>query len=62
MHSRLLTDHHGTRTFAVVSAKVFVDQFVYSPLFAAPVTAALYDFKNRGYALKHVQEFFTARA
>ena len=46
-------------TFAVVVKKVLVDQFAYNPLFAAPVTAWLYDWKNRGYKLHGVGRFFT---
>lgn len=36
-------------TFWEVVKKVFVDQFIYNPLFAAPVTTWLYDWKSRGY-------------
>ena len=46
-------------TFSVVSKKVLVDQFVYNPLFAAPVTAMLYDWKISGYGMKGVSRFFT---
>lgn len=46
-------------TFAVVWKKVLVDQFLYNPLFAAPVTAWLYDWKNNGYRMKGVSRFFT---
>ena len=47
-------------TFEVVWKKVLVDQFLYNPLFAAPVTAWLYDWKNRGYATDGIGKFFTA--
>lgn len=47
-------------TFPVVMKKVLVDQFVYNPLFAAPVIAMLYDWKNRGYSTAGLGEFFTA--
>lgn len=45
---------------AVVVKKVLVDQFLYNPLFAAPVTTWLYDWKNRGYKTAGIREFFTA--
>ena len=47
-------------TFAVVIKKVIVDQFLYNPLFAAPVTAWLYDWKNRDYPRHGLGGFFTA--
>jgi hypothetical protein len=46
-------------TFSVVLKKVLVDQFLYNPLYAAPVTAWLYDWKNRGYRTEGVGGFFT---
>lgn len=46
-------------TFAVVVKKVLVDQFLYNSLYAAPVTAWLYDWKNRGYRTEGIGEFFT---
>ena len=46
-------------TFSVVLKKVLVDQFLYNPLFAAPVTAWLYDWKNRGYLFEGTGRFFT---
>jgi hypothetical protein len=46
-------------TFPVVVKKVLVDQFLYNPLFAAPVTAWLYDWKNRGYRTQGIGKFFT---
>ncbi len=52
----------GTETvFPVVIKKVIMDQFVYNPLFAAPVTAMLYDWKNRGYDCRELGAFFTTR-
>jgi len=48
-------------TFPVVVKKVLVDQFVYNPLFAAPCTAMLYDWKNRGYGFHGFGDFFTTR-
>jgi hypothetical protein len=48
-------------TFSVVLKKVLVDQFLYNTLFAAPVTAWLYDWKNRGYPFVGLSEFFTVR-
>jgi len=47
-------------TLAVVVKKVIVDQFIYNPLFAAPVSAWLYDWKNRGFPRTGLAEFFTA--
>ena len=47
-------------TFSVVTKKVLVDQFLYNPFFAAPVTAWLYDWKNRGYPTTGLGGFFTA--
>ena len=47
--------------FPVIVKKVLVDQFLYNPLFAAPVTAVLYDWKNRGYGWHGLGGFFTAR-
>jgi hypothetical protein len=47
-------------TFAIVTRKVLVDQFVYNTVFAAPVTAWLYDWKNQGYRLEGTARFFTA--
>jgi hypothetical protein len=47
-------------TFAVVLKKVLVDQFLYNPLFAAPASGWLYDWKNRGYRFAGIGVFFTA--
>jgi hypothetical protein len=44
---------------SVVIPQVLVDQFLYNPLFAAPVTVWLFDWKNRGYRM--TREFFTPR-
>jgi hypothetical protein len=46
-------------TLVVVVKKVLVDQFLYTPLFAAPVTAWLYHWKNLGYPLCRPREAFT---
>ena len=46
-------------TFSVVLKKVLVDQFPYNALFACPVTAWLYDWKNRGYPTTGLGGFFT---
>lgn len=43
---------------SVVVPKVLVDQFLYNPLFAGPVTVWLYDWKRRGYRFE--RGFFTA--
>ncbi len=47
-------------TFPIVLNKVLVDQLVYNPFFAAPATAILYDWKNRGYGWHELRGFFTA--
>jgi hypothetical protein len=47
--------------FPVVAKKVLVDQFLYNPLFAAPCTAMLYDWKNRGYGFHGLSDFLTTR-
>lgn len=44
---------------SVVLQKVVVDQFVYNPLFAAPFTAMMYDWKNHGFQ-RGFGRFFTA--
>jgi hypothetical protein len=44
---------------SVVIPQVLVDQFLYNPLFAAPVTVWLFDWKNRGYRM--TCDFFTVR-
>ncbi len=47
---RLQASWFGTEAaISVVLIKVLVDQFVYNPLFAAPISTAMYDWKNRGY-------------
>ncbi len=46
-------------TFRVIWKKVLVDQFGYNPLFAAPVIAWLYDWKNSGYRFAGTSRFFT---
>jgi hypothetical protein len=43
----------------IIAKKVLVDQFIYNPLFAAPVTAWLYDWKNRGFPRQGIGQFFT---
>lgn len=48
-------------TFPIVFKKVLVDQFLYNPLYAAPVTAWLYDWKNGGYTARGCGRFFTPR-
>lgn len=45
---------------AVVLQKVVVDQLLYNPLFAVPVTTWLFDWKSRGYRTKGIGVFFTA--
>ncbi len=48
-------------TFPIVAKKVLVDQFLYNPIFAAPFTTWLYDWKNRGYRFAGTRVFLTAR-
>lgn len=47
-------------SLAVVTQKVLVDQFLYNPLFAAPVTSWLYDWKNRGFPRTGLGGYFSA--
>ncbi len=47
--------------FTTVSIKVLVDQFLYNPLYAAPVTAILYDWKNHGYRWQTIRSAFSRR-
>ncbi len=47
--------------FSVVLPKVLIDQFVYNPLFAAPVTVWCYAWKDRGYRLRRMGDLFTIR-
>jgi hypothetical protein len=43
----------------VVVKKVVIDQFLYNPLFAAPVTAWLYDWKNQSFPTSGLSRFFS---
>ena len=45
--------------FRVVAAKVLVDQLLYSPLVASPLTCWLYDWKNSGYSTEGVRRYLT---
>ena len=45
----------------VVAGKVLVDQFLYNPLFAAPFTAVLYDWKNHGFGWPNMSRYCTAK-
>jgi hypothetical protein len=47
-------------TLRVVATKVVVDQFLYSPFVATPLTCWLYDWKLAGYRLAGARRFFTA--
>ena len=47
--------------FSTVVKKVLVDQFVYNPLYAAPVGLAAYAWKNQGYRLAGMGRVFTGR-
>jgi len=46
--------------FRVVAAKVLVDQLLYSPLIASPLTCWLYDWKNSGYRMSGMGRYLTA--
>lgn len=45
---------------ATVLKKVFVDQFIYTPLFATPYTLVAYEFRKQGYRLSRIGHVFTA--
>ena len=47
--------------FSTVLQKVLVDQFIYNPFYAAPVTAILYDWKNSGYHWRCLKQVLTIR-
>ena len=47
--------------FATVSTKVFIDQFVYNPIWAAPWGIAAFEWKNQGYRFAGMSRVFTAR-
>jgi hypothetical protein len=46
-------------TFPVLVKKVAVDQFLYNPLWAAPISVWAYEWKNQGYATKGISAFFS---
>lgn len=46
-------------TFTVLVKKVLVDQFIYCPLFAAPMTVWAYQLKERAFATEGISRFFT---
>ena len=46
-------------TFLVLAKKVFVDQFIYNPLWAAPWQVWAYEWKNRNYSFAGISGFFT---
>ena len=57
---RLQAIWFGTgHTFSVLAKKVIVDQFVYNPLWASPLTARAYEWRNRGYKTAGLPGFFT---
>lgn len=45
--------------FATVAMKVLVDQLVYCPLVAAPLTVILYDWRARGFRRSALRGYFT---
>jgi hypothetical protein len=46
-------------TFSVLVKKVIVDQFVYCPVLAAPMTVWTYEWKNRRFAIQGISHFFS---
>ena len=46
-------------TVAVLVKKVLVDQFLYNPLFAAPVTVWAYEWRRRQFAWRGLGDLFT---
>ena len=45
--------------FLVVAAKVFVDQFIYGPIWAAPTMMLFYLWKDTGYSFSGMKEAFS---
>ena len=43
----------------VIVKKVLVDQFIYNVIYAAPITAIGYHWKNEGYSWTHARSWFT---
>lgn len=57
---RLQSNWFGAEaSLPVVLKKVLVDQFLYNPLFAAPFTSMLYDWKNQGYGTLDLGRFLS---
>ena len=57
---RLQATMFGSRIdFATVSTKVFVDQFVYNPIWAAPWGVTAFEWKNQGYRFAGLSRAFT---
>ena len=48
-------------TAAVLVKKVLVDQFIYNPVFSAPVTVWCYEWRNRRYQIDGLGQFFTGQ-
>lgn len=46
-------------TISVLAKKVAVDQFLYCPCIAAPMTVWAYEWKNRGYSGRGISHLFT---
>ncbi len=46
--------------FSTLAAKVFIDQFVYNPFYAAPTMTWAYEWRNRGFRLHANRDMFTA--
>ena len=47
--------------FFTVVKKVLVDQFVYNPIYAAPLGLAVYEWKNQGYRIAGMARVLTGR-
>ena len=47
--------------FSTVAKKVFWDQFVYNPIYAAPCTLLAYEWKNQGYRFHGLGRTLTGR-
>ena len=46
-------------TFSVIVSKVLVDQFIYNPVWGAPITVWAYEWRDRGFTTVGIAEFFT---
>jgi hypothetical protein len=51
----------NTPTIAVLAKKVAIDQFAWNPLWAAPISVWMYEWKNQGFSSRGLSRFVTAR-